>query len=236
MDYLNNERGDDINIIELAKSSRSSCRLCKQKIEKDTPRMGSETEMRQGDRTFTAVLWYHLSCALEKLPDEVVIAEIKVELPVDSLDEIEKLKKQQMQSSFIPQGISVLDKANITVNAEATVLRLLKKRKIENSDGIEVETKTVYVEHDKQRRKILLQEDQSDLEMDKGDRIVIIAGITTEGSDEKIQVIANNNSKVLINPIQEEIDKYAQNIEIYVSSAWKRPCKQSLLQKYIRLP
>lgn len=51
-------------VLELAKSSRSSCQICKEKIEKGALRFGAE-----GDREFhskPSYKWHHWDCALEK--------------------------------------------------------------------------------------------------------------------------------------------------------------------------
>ena len=45
--------------VEPAKSNRSSCKVCKQKIDKDALRIGTET-MGAGD--FTQTSWRHLEC------------------------------------------------------------------------------------------------------------------------------------------------------------------------------
>lgn len=50
--------------IELAKSSRSTCRQCGEKIQKATLRFGEEYESEYG----LSFRWYHLPCAAEKLP------------------------------------------------------------------------------------------------------------------------------------------------------------------------
>lgn len=50
--------------IEVAKSSRSKCRQCGEKIEKATNRFGEEFESEYG----LSFRWYHLPCAAKKLP------------------------------------------------------------------------------------------------------------------------------------------------------------------------
>ncbi|MFT5356213.1 MAG: hypothetical protein ACI9KE_003436 [Polyangiales bacterium] len=50
--------------IEEAKSSRSKCRQCGEKIEKGTQRFGEEFESEYG----LSFRWYHLPCAAKKLP------------------------------------------------------------------------------------------------------------------------------------------------------------------------
>jgi len=80
-------------LIEAARSSRSKCRTCKRKIEKDTPRLGILLEGPYG----TGYLWHHLKCAAKRKFEDVEAAyeeeawTEKLELP--SLDELRKLKE-----------------------------------------------------------------------------------------------------------------------------------------------
>jgi hypothetical protein len=55
------------NIIEAAKSSRATCRTCRQKIDKDVLRFGEETP-NQFDEGQVSYFWHHLTCAAGKKP------------------------------------------------------------------------------------------------------------------------------------------------------------------------
>ncbi len=80
--------------IEKARSSRSKCRTCRRKIDKDTLRLGILLEGPYG----TGYLWHHLKCAAKRRPEDVEEAygakawEDGLELP--SLDELRKLKEK----------------------------------------------------------------------------------------------------------------------------------------------
>ncbi|MHA2250988.1 MAG: hypothetical protein ACXAD7_11535 [Candidatus Kariarchaeaceae archaeon] len=223
-----------MNTIELAKSGRSSCRSCKQKIEKDDPRLGVEIEMTRGENTFTAKQWHHLDCAIDKLPEEVIIADIETVLPDDYLDKLEKLKEKLNKSGFTVIGISELEEPNVTVNTQATILRPMNKRVMNDYNDEEREGRTIYVEHEEQRRKIILWGDFLESILKKNDTIVVINGITNIGADEKIQVNTTTNSRVLINPAPEELEKYSGNIELYMSNSWSRPSGTKVLFEYAK--
>ncbi len=55
------------NVIEESKSSRATCRSCKQKIDKGVLRFGEETPnaFNEGE---TSYFWHHLTCAAGKKP------------------------------------------------------------------------------------------------------------------------------------------------------------------------
>jgi hypothetical protein len=80
-------------LIEAARSSRSKCRTCRRKIEKDTPRLGILLEGPYG----TGYLWHHLKCAARRKFEDVEAAYEQeawtegLELP--ALDELKKLKE-----------------------------------------------------------------------------------------------------------------------------------------------
>ena len=57
-------------LIESARSSRSKCRTCKRKIEKDTLRLGILLEGPYG----TGYLWHHLTCAARRRIEDVEAA------------------------------------------------------------------------------------------------------------------------------------------------------------------
>ena len=59
------------HMIEMAKSGRSSCRVCKQAIPKGELRFGEETVNAFSDSGGTAFVWHHLTCAAQKKPHEL---------------------------------------------------------------------------------------------------------------------------------------------------------------------
>lgn len=54
------------NIIEEAKSSRASCRTCREKIEKGTLRFGEETPNTFNPDAGFSYFWHHLLCAAQR--------------------------------------------------------------------------------------------------------------------------------------------------------------------------
>ena len=80
--------------IELARSSRSRCRTCKRKIDKDTLRIGILLEGPYG----TGYLWHHLNCAAKRRAEDVEAAyEARAwteGLEVPSLDSLQALREK----------------------------------------------------------------------------------------------------------------------------------------------
>jgi hypothetical protein len=222
-----------MNTIEMAKSSRSSCRTCKEKIEKLEPRLGVEQEMRQGDRSFTAMRWHHLECAMDSLPEEVSQAEINAELSEDLIEKIDKIRDKQTESSFDIKGIAELTQSGISVNTEAVVLRALKTRKTIDKEKNEMKSRTIYVEDSEQKRKVVVHGENTAINVGKGDHIVIIGGKTSIGSDEKIQVIADVSSQILINPKPDQLAQFSE-VKIFVASGWSRPTGSKVEFEYAK--
>lgn len=81
-------------LLEAARSSRSKCRTCKRKIEKDKLRLGILFEGPYG----TGFLWHHLTCAAKRRIEDVEAAyEQKAwddGLEVPDLAELQKLKEK----------------------------------------------------------------------------------------------------------------------------------------------
>jgi hypothetical protein len=212
-----------MNKIELAKSSRATCRHCHSKIPKDEPRLGEEYEFSMGSSIRSGLRWYHLSCALTKLPDMVAHAEITSELPVDVLKSIDELKKKGMQSAFTVKGFSDLKEEDVTVNVKANVIRPMSTKQEFDDKGDPHQTRTLYVQDGAVKGKIVLWDDHCGIEISRNDEIVIIKGNTELGSDEKIGVHVNLDSKVFINPTDEDLATGIPKIELYSSNSWKKP-------------
>lgn len=81
-------------LIEAARSSRSRCRTCHRKIDKDTLRIGILLEGPYG----TGYLWHHLRCAAKRRAEDVEAAyEQKAwadGVDVPPLDELRRLKEK----------------------------------------------------------------------------------------------------------------------------------------------
>jgi hypothetical protein len=80
-------------LIEAARSSRSKCRTCKRKIEKDLLRIGILLEGPYG----TGYLWHHLNCAARRRFEDVEAAYEQVSwaegVEVPELAELKKLQE-----------------------------------------------------------------------------------------------------------------------------------------------
>ena len=80
-------------LIEAARSSRSKCRTCKRKIDKDLLRIGILLEGPYG----TGYLWHHLTCAARRRFEDVEAAYEDVSwdegLEVPQLAELKKLQE-----------------------------------------------------------------------------------------------------------------------------------------------
>lgn len=59
------------HMIEMAKSGRSTCRVCKQGIPKGELRFGEETVNAFSESGGTSFVWHHLQCAAQKKPYEL---------------------------------------------------------------------------------------------------------------------------------------------------------------------
>src|SRR5688572_1393776 len=78
------------NIIEESKSSRATCRSCRQKIEKAALRFGEETPNAFDPEGGPAYAWHHLLCAAKKKPAEVKAALATFTGNVPNREELEK--------------------------------------------------------------------------------------------------------------------------------------------------
>ena len=59
------------HVIENAKSSRASCRVCRKKIEKGEQRFGEEAPNAFDPDGGSSYFWHHLACAAQKKPAEL---------------------------------------------------------------------------------------------------------------------------------------------------------------------
>ncbi|HED66732.1 MAG TPA: hypothetical protein ENJ09_14405 [Planctomycetes bacterium] len=97
--------------IEKARSSRSRCRTCRRKIDKDKLRLGVLLEGPYG----TGYLWHHLTCAAKRRADDVEAAyaqhcfEDELELPpIEELralrEKAEEAKKNRKQAPWVERA------------------------------------------------------------------------------------------------------------------------------------
>jgi hypothetical protein len=212
-----------MNKIELAKSGRATCRQCREKIPKNDPRLGEEYEFSMGSSIRSGLRWYHLSCAITKLPDMVAQAEINAELPEDVLKSIEEIKKKGTQSAFTVKGFSDLKEEDVKVNVKAKIIRPMSVKQEFDDDGNPHQTRTLYVQENGIKGKMVLWNKHSEVDANKNDEIFILKGHTELGSDEKIVVHANLDSKVFINPDESDLETGIPKFELYSSNSWKKP-------------
>ena len=122
--------------IESARSSRSRCRTCRRKIDKDTLRLGILLEGPYG----TGYLWHHLTCAAKRRPEDVEAAYgekawdegLKVP-PLEELrllkEKAEKKKAEQKEPPYVehaPTGRAKCKHCGETIekgSARVTLLR-----------------------------------------------------------------------------------------------------------------
>lgn len=212
-----------MSFIEMAKSSRASCRICKLKIEKLTPRLGIKSSFEMRGRIVESLRWHHLECSFEKLGEEVANAEIQADLSTEDIKKINRIKSKFLSSGLDAIGISDLTEHGVRKNVKATVLKPMRVREIETDSGKTTKARTVYVESDKIRRKIVLWSNQVEIELKPEDQLLIIRGLTELGSDDKILVNVDENAKILINPSDEQTKKITKAPKIFTSDQWKRP-------------
>lgn len=212
-----------MNIIELSKSSRAGCRFCKVKINKDEPRLGEEYEFSMGGSIRTGMRWFHLQCAIENFPDLVIHADVSDKVPAEVIEKLEEVKKRGMRSAFAIQGISEIENEDVTVNVKGTILKAMKSKLDIDESGKEHQSRTIYAEDNNNRRKIVLWNEHTELDLATNDEIVIIKGLSKLGSDEKVMVYAISESKVLINPKEEDLEEGVPSLELYTSKEWVKP-------------
>ena len=124
-------------MLEAARSSRSKCRTCKRKIEKDKLRLGVLFEGPYG----TGFLWHHLTCAAKRRIEDVEAAyemEAWTEgLEVPELSELQKLKEKAAEEKakrklapyveLAPSGRSKCKHCDELINKGETRVALLRE-------------------------------------------------------------------------------------------------------------
>ncbi|MFV2014580.1 MAG: hypothetical protein ACC656_04085, partial [Candidatus Heimdallarchaeota archaeon] len=109
------------------------------------------------------------------------------------------------------------------VNVKGTVLRTMSKKLDIDAKGVEHQSRTLYITENKEKGKFILWDDHCDIELAKEDEIIIINGYTVMGSDEKVSIHARSDSKLYINPTDEDLMTGIPKIEIFSSQSWKKP-------------
>ena len=123
--------------IELARSSRSRCRTCKRKIDKDMLRIGILLEGPYG----TGYLWHHLKCAAKRRAEDVEAAYAAeawsegLEVPaIDSLralrEEAEKKKAERKEPPYAerdPSGRAKCKSCEEPIEKDSIRIALLRE-------------------------------------------------------------------------------------------------------------
>jgi hypothetical protein len=124
-------------MIEAARSSRSRCRTCRRKIDKDKLRIGILLEGPYG----TGYLWHHLTCAAKRRADDVEAAYAAqawaegVEVPpLDELkalrEKAEEAKKNKKEAPYVehdPSGRAKCKNCSETIEKGALRVALLRE-------------------------------------------------------------------------------------------------------------
>jgi hypothetical protein len=207
------------NVLELAKSSRSSCRLCKAKIEKDEVRFGEESTFRQGDREFTSLKWYHFDCAVEKFSDKLVEVEDFSVLDGEKLDKFNALQKKLSFTNFGYKQLNELTGEEDSADVEAVVLRFIGAKDTKKADQSIQKAAVAYLQNADERIKLFLW-NSLELELKKGDRIYLKNVSITIGNDEYIELHESSQTKISVN---EPINRSGSLIKKYQSKEIERP-------------
>ncbi|MDH5404888.1 MAG: hypothetical protein OEY49_20460, partial [Candidatus Heimdallarchaeota archaeon] len=208
-----------MNRVELAKSSRSSCKLCKEKIEKTNPRVGIEKEITMSGKTFTSMGWHHVDCIIDKMPDELITIEFGENIPDEIIQKINKEIEKLNKSNFSIKVFTDILEENQIINVKGTVLRALKPSEQELPDGNVKEARTIWVEdsENKKRGKFILWGTHSTTNPTSGDIILLLNGLSVLAENDEIQYHATDKSTILINPSDDDMQNNVIEVKYYTS-------------------
>ena len=128
--------------IEVAKSGRSTCRGCREKIEKDVLRFGEETPNMFSEEGGTTFRWWHLACAAEKgkLANEVRDALKSFPGEVPDRDKLDAIIAAHLHADYPYAERAPNGRAKCRVCAEAIEkgsLRVAFERIVETGMGVQ---------------------------------------------------------------------------------------------------
>jgi hypothetical protein len=129
------------HMIEVAKSGRSTCRGCRQKIEKSVLRFGEETPNMFSEEGGMTYRWWHLTCAAKgKLANEVRDTLKGFTGDVPERDKLEALIKEHLHADYPYAERAANGRAHCRV-CEATIakgeLRVAFERVVETQMGMQ---------------------------------------------------------------------------------------------------
>ena len=127
--------------IEVAKSGRSQCRGCRNKIEKGVLRFGEEVPNMFSEEGGTTFRWYHLECAAKgKLANEVRDALKTWTGEVPKRDELDKLIAEHLHADYPYAERAANGRAKCRV-CDATIpkgdIRVAFERVVETQMGLQ---------------------------------------------------------------------------------------------------
>lgn len=128
--------------IEVAKSGRSTCRGCREKIAKDVLRFGEEVPNLFSEEGGTTYRWWHLACAAEKgkLANEVRDALKSFPGEVPNRAELDKLIEEHLHADYPFAERAANGRAKCRVCAqplEKGALRVAFERVVETGMGLQ---------------------------------------------------------------------------------------------------
>lgn len=210
------------NKFEHAKSNRSTCKHCKEKIQKDEIRFGLESVFKKDGREYPSYKWFHFNCAVEKFPEQLPDAAGADLLQDEQRKIFDELVQKFSFSSFSLQQIGDLTGEEGISSVEATVLKAMPVRFLTNSIFEEKEGRIVYVEDTNGvRRKMYLWKDL-DLDIESGDRVVAENAVIEVGNDGLPEVHIIKDASLQINPDSTK----SLIFEKFTSDAWGRPSSE----------
>lgn len=130
--------------IESAKTGRSKCRKCREKIEKDTLRMGIISYQFDTDGSWS---WYHLPCGAALNPQGFESAVEEFEGKIDGLDELRAEAKKAARKTITPRvepapsGRASCQGCEEKIAPKGT-LRVVIAREVEGQEGL---TRPAYI-------------------------------------------------------------------------------------------
>ena len=207
------------NKFEISKSSRASCRKCKEKIPKGEIRFGEEVVFRRDGQDYPSFKWFHFDCAISKFEDKLAFAD-EVSLLSDKQHKILKqMKKKARKSKFTFRNLNELDGNEGIINVSGTVQRSLKEREMETLTGELMNGKVVYIADNEDSYAKVILWDSANKKVNKNDKLILLNSMATIGNDDKVEIHELTTSKFALN---EDVAFDIQE-EVYKSTAWNRP-------------
>lgn len=222
------------DVIEESKSARAACKICKDKIPKGVPRFGKETIFKQGDKEYSSFRWHHFDCAIKKFPNELMLAEMNIELSDEYQKSFDELLKGANTSAFEVKRFHEFTDPNRKVNFIGNVARVLGVKEEDDNKGNKKMRRSVFIREKEGSCKLFLWEPHTSVPVGKGDSIVVIDCETQLSSSDKIEFHTTESSIVLLNPTDAEIAAQTNSVEIFEANTWNRPSGKPVEFEYAK--